>query len=114
MLWKGLLLWIYGCLGKLQWNIVTWKRRFLQSLKCGTYYWYRLYAPKKSEDFETKNLEDSPDLYLQSDILLLADVFDNFRNICLEIYKPDPAKFPSAPGLAWQVALKKTKIKLDL
>ena len=45
---------------------------------------------------------------------MLADVFENFRNICLEIYELDPAKLLSAPGLAWQAALKKTKVKLDL
>ena len=45
--------------------------------------------------------------------MLLADVFENFRNMCLEIYKFDPAKFLSAPGLAWQAVLKKTKVKLD-
>ena len=53
-------------------------------------------------------------MYVQSDTLLLANVFENFRNICLEMYKLDPAKFLSAPGLAWKVALKKTKVKLDL
>ena len=46
--------------------------------------------------------------------LLLADVFENFRNMCLKIYVLDPAKFLSAPGLAWQAALKKTKVKLDI
>ena len=46
--------------------------------------------------------------------LLLVDAFENFRNICLEIYELDPAKFLSSPGLAWQGALKKTKVKLDL
>ena len=45
---------------------------------------------------------------------MLADVFENFRNMCLKIYELDPAKFLSAPGLAWQAALKKTKVKLDL
>ena len=45
--------------------------------------------------------------------MLLADVFENFRNMCLEIYEFDPAKFLSAPGLACQAALKKTKVKLD-
>ena len=53
-------------------------------------------------------------MYIQSDTLLLADVFENFKNTCLKIYKLDPAKFLSAPGLAWQAALKKTKVKLDL
>ena len=50
-------------------------------------------------------------MYVQSDALLLADVFENFPNMCLEISELDPAKFLSAPGLA---ALKKTKVKLDL
>ena len=53
-------------------------------------------------------------MYAQSDTLLLADVFENFRNMCLEINELDPAKFLSALGLAWQAALKKTKIKSDL
>ena len=45
---------------------------------------------------------------------MLADVFENFRYICLEIYELDPAKFFSAPELAWQATLKKTKVKLVL
>ena len=49
------------------------------------------------------------DKYVQSDTLLLADVFENFRNTCLEIYELDSARFLTAPGLAWQAALKKTK-----
>ena len=53
-------------------------------------------------------------MYVQSDTLFLADVFENFRNMCLEIYKLDPAKYISAPRLAWQAALKKTKVKLEL
>ena len=53
-------------------------------------------------------------MYIQSDTLLLADVAENFRNMCLEIYELDPAKFFSATGLAWQAALRKTKVKLDL
>ena len=44
---------------------------------------------------------------------MLADVFENFRNICLKIYRLDPTKFLSASGLPWQVALKKDKVKLD-
>ena len=53
-------------------------------------------------------------MFVQSDILLLADVFENFRNMCLKIYELNPAKFLSALGLAWQAAFKKTKVKLDL
>ena len=45
--------------------------------------------------------ESCCDLYVQSDALLLSDGFENFRNTCLEIYALDPAKFISAPGLAW-------------
>ena len=53
-------------------------------------------------------------MYLKSNVLLLSDVFENVRKICLEIYELDAAKFISAPGLAWQAALKKTQVKLDL
>ena len=48
-------------------------------------------------------------LCVQSDTLLLADVFENFGNICLKMYELDSAKYFSAPGFAWQAALKKTK-----
>ena len=61
-----------------------------------------------------KNLGDYHDLYVQSDTLLHADVFENFRNMCIKIYELDPAHFLSAPGLAWQACLKTTEIKLEL
>ena len=51
---------------------------------------------------------------VQSDTLLLADIFENFRNMCLDIYGLDPVYFVSAPGLAWQACLKKTEVKLEL
>ena len=66
------------------------------------------------KDFEIKKLEEYRDLYVQSNTLLLADEFENFRNMCLEIHKLDPVNFMSAPGLAWQAVLKNTKLKLDL
>ena len=53
-------------------------------------------------------------MYAQSDALLLADVFENFRNKCLEIYEIDPAHFLSEPRLAWQTCLKKTEVKSEL
>ena len=53
-------------------------------------------------------------MYVQSDTLMLADVFENFRNMCLKIYELDPAKFLSAPGLAWQADLEKTEVKLRI
>ena len=53
------------------------------------------------------------DLYVQSDTLFLADVFENLRNKFIEIYELDPTHFLSAPGLAWQACLKKTGTKLE-
>ena len=72
------------------------------------------HAKRVCKDFEIKNLGKYHDLYVKSETLLLADVFENFRNMCIEIYELDPAKCLSAPGLAWQATLKKTKVKLDL
>ena len=66
------------------------------------------------KDFEIKYSREYYNLYAQSNTLLLADVFENFQNMCLELYEIHPEKFPSAPGLAWNAALKKTKVKLDL
>ena len=64
--------------------------------------------------FKLKHLGEYHDLYVQSDTLLLADVFENFRNKCLEVYELDPAHFLSLPGLAWQACLKKPNTKLEL
>ena len=58
------------------------------------------HAKRVCKDFEIKHLGEYQDLYAQRDTLLLADVFENFRNMCREIYELDPAKFLSAPGLA--------------
>ena len=53
-------------------------------------------------------------MYVQSGTLLLADVFEHFRKICIEIYELDPAHFLSVPGVTWQTCLKKTEVKLEL
>ena len=66
------------------------------------------------KSLNNKNLGDYHDLYVQSDTLLLADVFENFRNKCIELYELDPAHFLSALGLAWEACLKKTEVKLEL
>ena len=63
--------------------------------------------------FKLENLGDYHDLYVQSDTLLLADVFNNFRDMCIKEYELDPAHFLSLPGLAWQACLKKTSIELE-
>ena len=67
------------------------------------------HSQKVWEVFEINNRDEYHDLYVQSDTLLVADVFENFRNMCL-----DPVYFVSAPGLAWQAGLKKTEVKLEL
>ena len=63
---------------------------------------------------EIRNLGEYHDLYVQTDTSLLADVFKNFRNMCLDKYQLDPSCFLSAPGLAWQACLKKTGVNLEL
>ena len=66
------------------------------------------------ETFEMETLQDYHDLYLKTDVLLLADVFENFRDVCQENYGLDPAWYYTAPGLAWDAALKVTKVELEL
>ena len=72
------------------------------------------HAQKVYEALECRDLGDYHDAYLCSDVLLLADVFENFRDTCHEHYGLDPAHFYSAPGLAWQGALKMTSVELEL
>ena len=60
-------------------------------------------------ELEINNLGDYHDLHLKSDTLLLANIFGNFRNKCLETYELDPAYVLSAPGLTWQACFKKTE-----
>jgi len=64
--------------------------------------------------FNCKTFKDYHMLYLQSDTLLLTDVFENFRATCLDTYKLDPVHYFTSPGLSWDALLKETKIKLDL
>ena len=66
------------------------------------------HAKRVLKSFNNKNLGDYHDLHVQSDTLLLADIFENFRNMCIKVYELDPAHFLSGPGLAWQASLKKT------
>ena len=66
------------------------------------------------KNFKLENLGDYHDLYVQSDTLLLADVFENFRDMCIKVYELDPAHFLSLPELAWQACFKKTNIELEL
>ena len=66
------------------------------------------------EEFECKTMRDYHDLYLKTDVLLLADVIENYRNICVTNYGLDPLCYYTAPGLAWDAALKSSGIVLEL
>ena len=66
------------------------------------------------ETFECKTLGDYHDLYVKTDVALLADVFENFRNLCQEQYGLDPAHYYTSPGLSWDASLKKTGVELEL
>ena len=66
------------------------------------------------ETFMLKTMGEYHDLYLKSDVLLLADVFENFMKTCLEYYKLDPCHYFTFPGLSWDAMLKMTEIKLEL
>ena len=66
------------------------------------------------KEFEIKSLGEYHDLYLKADVILLADVFEAFREVCLKNYRLDPAHFYTAPGMAWKPCLKKTRIRLEL
>ena len=82
--------------------------------------------PDKENFYSNLNIEDitdadqahrkrvCKDFYVQNDTLLLPDVFENYRSICLEIYELEPARFLTAPGIVQQAALKMTKVKLNL
>lgn len=64
--------------------------------------------------FECRNLGEYSDVYLKSDVLLLADVFENFRTVCIKVYGLDPCQYVTAPSLAWSAALKYTGVELEL
>jgi len=66
------------------------------------------------KEFGCTTLRDYHGLYNVSDVLLLADVFENFRDVCMRNYRLDPAWYFTSPGLAWDAALKLTNIKLEL
>ena len=72
------------------------------------------HAQKVWNAFNIKNLGEYHDLYLKTDVILLDNVFETFRDTCLEHYKLDPAHFYTSPGLAWKACLKETRIKLEL
>ena len=72
------------------------------------------HAQKVWKTFGMKNLKDYHNLYNRVDVLPLADVFENFRGICIKNYNLDHAHYYTAPGLAWDGALKATEVELDM
>ena len=72
------------------------------------------HAQKVWKHFNIRNMGEYYDLYLKTDVILLADILENFRHICVKNYKLDPAWYYTSPGLCWDALLKKTEIKLDL
>ncbi|CAH3043540.1 unnamed protein product, partial [Porites lobata] len=72
------------------------------------------YAKNVWNTFECKSIRDYRNLYLKSDVLLLSDVFENFRKTCLKHYNLDPAHYYTSPGLAWDACLKETGQELQL
>ena len=65
-------------------------------------------------EFRIRNMGEYHDLYLRTDVVLLANIFESFRRVCLENYGLNPSHFYTAPGLAWKACLKKTGIRLEL
>ena len=66
------------------------------------------------QEFGIRNMGEYHDLYLRTDAILLANVFESFRRVCLENFGLDPSYFYTVPRLAWKAGLKKTEIKLEL
>ena len=69
---------------------------------------------RREYEFKINNLGEYHDLCLRTDVILLANVFEAFRDICLQHYKLDPAHFYTSLGLAWKACLKKTGVRLEL
>ena len=72
------------------------------------------HAKKVWKTIKINTMSEYHDLYLRSDVLLLADVFESFRKTCLQYYKLDPCHYFTSPGLSWDSMLKMTNIKLEL
>ena len=73
-----------------------------------------IHTPKVWDEFQCKTFRDYHDIYNFSVVLMLADVFENFRGVCINSYKLDPAWYFTSQGLSWDAALKMTKIRFAL
>ena len=72
------------------------------------------HVKKICDKFNIKNMREYHDLYLKTDVILLADVFENFRKVCKENYGLDPGWYFTSPGLALDAMLKITGVELEL
>ena len=99
---------IYGFTKKVYRNSTTTKRS--EGISDENY----AHEQKVWKTFEMKNLADYHNLYNRVDVLLLSDVFKNFRNICCKHYNLYPAHYFTAPCVAWEAALKVTEVELEL
>ena len=102
-------------MGKIQWNFTTWKIRFCShpSMVDTTDTDYK-HAKWVCKDFKREKLREKQDLYVQSDTLLLANIFHHFQSICLQKYEVESAHFLTASRSLWKAALKNSKVRLDL
>jgi len=91
-------------------KMVTEEKKRQLLLKKGIY----LYEQEVWATFGCQTMGDYHDLYVATDVVLLADVFKNFRKVCQGKYGLDPAHYYSAPGLSWDALLKKTGVELEL
>ena len=87
---------------------------FLQSFKYGSYYWCRLCTKRVCKDFKIKNWENMMIFMFKVMHYWVSWCIWELLKYVLKLYELDPVKKISALGLAWQVALKKTKVKLDI
>ena len=112
---RSLFIRFHGLFRKIQSNKTTDKIKILYHSKrpAKTDEEYK-HAKKVWKTFDIKTMGGYDDLYLKSDVLLLADVFENFRKACLLDYKLDPCHFFTSPGLSWNTMLKMNNIKLEL
>ena len=91
------------------------KEKFYNKLQdCDTSHEDYIHAKNVWKKLNIKNMREYHDLYLKTDVLLLADVFENFRKVCKRYYNLDPAWYFTTPGLAWDAMLKMTGVELEL
>lgn len=102
-------------MSKLELNELPEKKYFFSKLlNCDISEIEYLRAQNVWQAFNIKTLKEYAELYLKTDVLLLADIFENFRSTCLDIYKLDPAHYYTAPALSWDSMLKFTCVRLEL